>query len=65
MRIDTKYDIGETVYLKTDTDQKQRMIRQITVKRNGLEYNLVCGSDESWHEDFEFTTEKDVLKLIE
>lgn len=65
MRIDTKYDIGESVYLKTDTDQKQRIVRQITIKRNSQEYCLVCGTEESWHEEFEFTTEKDVLKSIE
>jgi hypothetical protein len=65
MRIDTKYDIGEYVYLKTDPDQKQRMIRGIFLRRNQISYELICGIEESYHEDFEFTKEKDVLKTLD
>ena len=64
MIIDTKFDIGEYVYLKTDSDQKQRMIRSMVVRRNHISYELVCGVEESYHEYFEFTTDKDVLKSI-
>ena len=64
MRIDTKYDIGQLVFLKTDSEQHQRIIIQITINQLGLQYNLRCGTEDSWHFDFEFTTEQDVLKSI-
>lgn len=66
MRIDTKYDIGEAVYLKTDGEQKQRIIVKLTVSNpNSIEYLLNSGIDTTWHYDFEFNKEKDVLKSIE
>ena len=65
MRIDTKYDIGETVYLKTDPEQKQMIIAQICVKPIGHEYDLRFGTQSSWHFEMEFNKEKDILKSIE
>lgn len=65
MRIDTKYDIGEHVYLKTDIDQKQRMIVEINIKPLGLVYRLMCGVEGIWHYDIEFTKEKNVLMSVQ
>jgi hypothetical protein len=62
MVIDNKYELTQTVYLKTDPDQRQRIITQINVRVNGLIYELTCGSSGSWHYEFEITAEKDVLQ---
>lgn len=63
MVIDNKYGFGQEVYLKTDTDQKLRLITGILVRPNGcISYELSCGVDTRWHYDFEVTTERDVLK---
>jgi len=62
MYIENHYDIGDMVYLHTDNDQLQRFVTGILVKPSSLTYALSCGSNESWHYDFEITVEKNVLK---
>ena len=62
MYIENHYDIGDMVYLHTDNDQLQRVVTGILVKPSSLTYALSCGSNESWHYDFEITVEKNVLK---
>ena len=62
MHIHNYYNIGDMVYLHTDNDQLQRVVTGILVKPSSLTYALSCGSNESWHYDFEITVEKNVLK---
>lgn len=58
MIIETKYNLGDTVYIKTDVDQLERMITEICVKsHNFLIYQLTHGIHCSWHSDFEFSSE--------
>lgn len=59
--IDTSYEIGDTVYLKTDRDQQPRIVTGFCVRSTGITVALACGSAESWHYDFEITIEKNVL----
>lgn len=41
MTFKTKYDIGQIVYLKTDCEQRQRMVTAIKVQNGGtLIYTL-------------------------
>ena len=58
MKIDNKYDIGQTVYLKTDKDQLERIITSIQISYNNLLYRLSCVDTETWHYDFELSDEK-------
>jgi hypothetical protein len=63
MVIDNKYDYEQQVYLKTDVDQKLRIVTGLLIRPNGLiSYELSCGTECRWHYDFEISTEKDVLK---
>jgi len=62
MVIDNKFNIGDLVYLKTDINQSERIVRAFYVMETGIEYGLGCGADESWHFDFEITEQVDVLK---
>jgi hypothetical protein len=62
MIIDNKFNIGEEVYLKTDSEQLPRLVTGFVVRQNSISYNLSCGSIETWNYDFEITVEKDVLK---
>lgn len=66
MVIDNKFELGETVYLKTDTEQCPRMVITIAVRpSNALAYSLSCGTDSSIHYDFEMTREPDnTMKVI-
>lgn len=63
MVIDNKYNYEQQVYLKTDVDQKLRIVTGLLIRPNGLiSYELSCGTECRWHYDFEISTEKDVLK---
>ncbi len=63
MLIDSKFNIGDEVYLKTDIDQNCRLVTGLTVRATSISYDLSCGTSESTHYDFEITLEKDVLKV--
>lgn len=57
---DNTYDIGQTVYLKTDTEQLQRIITAITIRQTGIIYELSQGEKVSSHYDFEITEDENV-----
>ena len=59
--LETKYELGQIVYLKTDTEQQKRMVKQICFAAKGMEYNLVCGTVSTWHSDFEITDKENIL----
>lgn len=61
MLIDSKFEIGNTVYLKTDIEQKKRLVTGIYVRETSVAYMLSCGADESTHYHFEISEEVDVL----
>lgn len=62
--IDLKFKIGQDVYLKTDVDQKTRLIVGINIKPDGINYELSCADTSSWHFDFEISKEKNILASI-
>lgn len=65
MIIENKYEIGDTVYLKTDSDQKARIVVSFKVYKNGeIMYELVNGTEASSHYEFEISLEKDVINVI-
>lgn len=59
--IDNKFELGQIVYLKTDTDQKERIVTGFCIRQSGQSYELAQGSISSWHYDFEICEEKNVL----
>lgn len=61
MVVDSEFEIGQEVYLATDVDQFKRIIICINISNSGIEYKLGCGSNNSWHYDFEISKEVDVL----
>lgn len=64
MKIETKYDIGQIVYLVTDTEQKERMVISILIRHNLITYELACEANASYHYDIEISCSKDVIKSI-
>ena len=58
MVIENKFNIGQTVYLVTDQDQKPRIILSIAVNKYDLIYEMTSGTDTSRHYDFEISEEK-------
>lgn len=63
-KIITDYSIGNLVYLKTDPEQKERIVIEITISEGSISYNLACGVNSSWHFSCEIAEEKDELKKL-
>jgi hypothetical protein len=59
--IESKYELGQIVYLKTDSEQLKRIVKQICFSSKGMDYNLVNGIVSTWHSDFEITEEVNIL----
>lgn len=65
MVIENTFNIGDFIYLKSDPEQRQRLIVQIAVGGTGaIRYCVSCGTMETWHYDMELTFEKDLLKTF-
>jgi len=61
MKIENEFDLEQSVFLITDTDQLLRIVTGIKIYKNGLLYALSCGISESWHYGFEIATTKNFL----
>lgn len=61
MVLDVKFKIGDTVYLRTDIDQKKRLVTGYYIRETSTSYLLSCGTEESTHYDFEISDKVDVL----
>jgi hypothetical protein len=59
--IDNEHDFGDIVYLKTDSEQKPRIVFAIKVYKSDILYELACGTVTSLHYGFEITKEVNVL----
>jgi hypothetical protein len=63
MVIENEFNIGDTVYLKTDKDQAKRIVTGINIRPGGtLIYVLTFETRESDHYDFEISETVDVLQ---
>lgn len=62
--IDIAHKIGQSVYLKTDPEQQERIVVGYILSPGELLYRLACGAEVSNHYDFEIIREKDVLKMV-
>jgi hypothetical protein len=60
MFVESKYNIGDIIYLKTDVEQVPRMVVSIWIRPNGVTYEVVSGVTSSWHFDVELSTEIDL-----
>lgn len=61
--INNVYNIEDIIYLKTDTDQLQRIVFAFIVTKDSVLYRCSCGTQISDHYDFEISTEKDYAKV--
>ena len=62
MKIDNAFDFGDIVYLKTDIDQRPRVVVAFEVYTGGeMLYKLACSTITSYHYEMEISKEKDIL----
>lgn len=53
MKIETKYDIGQTVYIKHDGEQEPYMLTKIEVSYAGIYYQASRGNEHAWFTEIE------------
>lgn len=63
--IDNKFEIGQTVYLKTDKEQLPRIVTAIYVTSGSTLYYLCQGVNETKHYEIEINEAKNVLLATE
>lgn len=61
MFIENKYNLGDCVYLKTDTEQQMRMVTGINITPGNLLYELSVGDKTSRHYEFELSETEDIV----
>lgn len=61
MIIENKFNLGQAVYLSTDSDQHKRIVVGICVWPTGIKYELGYGAATSWHHEIEIAQDKDVI----
>lgn len=59
--LESKYDIGDFVYIITDEEQKRRQITGINFRSTGVVYEVFFGIQRSEHYDFEISDQPDVV----
>lgn len=64
MIIQSEYNFGDIVYLKTDKNQDKYIVVAVQADPTGIVYELACGSNKSFHHSIEISREKDVLMAI-
>lgn len=66
MKLANKYNIGDTVYIKTDINQKPNIVIAITVYSDSYHtYKLNSTDSCSDYRDYEISHEKNLLLKIE
>lgn len=65
MVVDNKFEIGDLVYIKTDIDQRARLVTGITLRICGMVYELSLSENVSNHFDFEISSERDFVLSTE
>jgi len=58
LRINNDFELKQTVFLKTDVEQRPRIVTAINVRIDSLTYELSCGVQSTWHVSFEISEEK-------
>jgi len=61
MEIPNDFNIKDIVYLKTDIDQKPRLVTALLIDENSIIYRLVCETTISDHYGFELSKEKQIF----
>jgi len=51
-----EFQIGEMVILKTDPEQRPRIVVTIGLRAEGTMYEVALMDDTSWHADFELVS---------
>ena len=59
-----KYFLGQSVYIRTDMEQYERIITGINIRPTGVVYVLSFAELESYHYDFEISDEPNLFDRL-
>ena len=59
-----EFQIGDVVYLRSDSEQLPRMVTGINIRPVGNSFILTQGVTETWHYAIEISSERDILKAL-
>lgn len=63
--VEVLFELGQTVYLKTDDEQLERIVTGIFLRPNGcVIYYLSSGTNETPHYDIEIDSQRDVVRVV-
>ena len=60
----SEFQIGDLVYLKTDPEQRQRIVTGILTRPTSLIYYVSLGDNETIHYDIEISKEQNINHLL-
>ena len=49
MTFESKYGLGDRVRLVHDPAKEDRLVVQVSFGGTGVRYNLMCGTQDTWH----------------
>jgi hypothetical protein len=61
--IKPRYNYGEELYLKSDIEQRMRVVSGFIHRPGNIMYLLMCGQDESAHYDFELSEDRNIVMV--
>lgn len=61
--IGAAFDLGESVYLRTDPDQRMRLVTAISIRPGRATYELSFATTTSWHDVAEISRDRDPTKI--
>lgn len=64
MVIDNKFNLGDTVYLKTETEQLPRIVTSLIVDMGTVMYELINCTTTSRHYEFELSLERNTILTL-
>lgn len=56
-KFESAHGLGDTVYIKTDEQQRPCMVIGVSFRPGTCQYHIGCGPGDSWHYDIELSTE--------
>ncbi len=62
MFIENKFNIGDIVYSKMDSDCNERLVLEIKIIPGSIMYNVSMGDTSAWFYEFELSKEKNYVK---
>jgi len=63
MLISADFELGQTIYVKTDMEQRPYIVTAITVRPGHLTYQVTNNDVQCHFYDFEMTVEKNIRAL--